>query len=217
MRTLITGATGNVGTACLELANELHWEHVEIARALGINLCSWPKTNLFIFQQQPFDLVIMAHGFQNPMRIAEYTDSSWHTIVDGNLGSCASLLNALVVNKKLYPGSLLVFMSSIQAVSPRAGRGAYAAAKAGVEALMKTAAAELAPKTRAVALRMGQLTTMMDGVQFSEEERKNLEKRALLPWVAPYDVARLCFDLYKQSSLTGAVIDLDSGHGRNVW
>jgi NAD(P)-dependent dehydrogenase (short-subunit alcohol dehydrogenase family) len=146
------------------------------------------------------------------------TEDDWLSIWYDNTSSCIGLTQALVKEQKISRGGLIVYCSSIQANTPRKGRGLYAASKAALEAFGKTVAVELADQgIRCVTLRLGQLTETMGGVVFGAEERSRLEQRALLPWVDPGDVAKLCFDLYEQKSLTGTVIELDSGHGRNVW
>jgi len=222
MNVLVTGATGNVGKAVVAHAKKLNWHATRVSRrgddgAIGVNLSSWPVADFLCRKVPQVDLVVMAHGVQVPTEIIDVTETQWKTIIDTNLMSCVALTQALLKNEKLNEGALIVYCSSIQAFTPRRGRGLYAIAKSGLEALCRTAAVELAPEVRAVALRLGQLTKTMGGVEFSQEERERLEIRAMLPWVAPDDVAKLCFNLYEQKSLTGCVIDLDSGHGRNVW
>lgn len=227
MRVLITGSTGNIGKEVALLAAKNNWSCDKVHRknipseegARGVDLTRWYASDYYIqyTNKEGYDLVVMAHGTQKPMRIVEMTPTSWCDILDSNLTSCVALTQALVRHGRLKEGSLIVYCSSIQSNTPREGRGAYAAAKAGLEAFAKVAAAELAPNTRVVALRLGQLTKTMNGVVFDPEQLEKLQKRSLLPWVEPAEVAQLCFDLYKQKSITGSIIDLDSGHGRNIW
>ena len=220
---LITGATGNVGVACNEHFTDQNWETMQWSKRGGecvypVDLARWHSSAYALTKTPKFDMVIMAHGYQKPSLIQHFSEALWCDILHNNLTSCVALTSNLIKLDKLNPGALLVYCSSIQANTPRVGRGAYAAAKAGLEAFMKTTAVELAPQNvRAVALRLGQLTKTMGGVQFSDDERAKLEARAMLPWVNPNDVAKLCLDLYSQNSMTGCVIDLDSGHGQNVW
>jgi len=224
MRALISGATGNIGQALIPLAREKDWQTVGVARhaqpnfaIAPLDLTDWATTASWVSQQAPFDLVVMAHGVQQPNQLCALTKRSYLDVITNNLDSAVSLTCALVQQHKLEPNALLIYCSSLQAATPRGGRGAYAIAKAGLEALARTVAVELTPCARAIALRLGQLTTPMKGIQFTPEEQVSLQRRALLPWVAPEDVAQLCLDLYWQRSLTGCVIDVDSGQGRNVW
>lgn len=220
---LITGATGNVGIACNEYFTDQHWDVTQWSRrgiecVHAVDLARWHSAGYALHRTGKFDMVVMAHGTQSPSLIQNMTDVLWVDVLANNLTSCVALTSNLVQLEKLNPGALLVYCSSIQAHTPRAGRGAYAAAKAGLEAFMKTAAVELAPQgIRTVALRLGQLTKTMGNIQFSAAETTRLQERALLPWVAPEAVAKLCHDLYSQTSMTGCVLDLDSGHGINIW
>ena len=221
--TLITGATGNVGQACNYYFTDHNWRVIQWARhgaecVYQVDLTDWQASCNQLGKTPKLDMVIMAHGVQKPSLIAHLNADLWSEIITHNLTGCVALTSNLVNMDKLNPGALIVYCSSIQAHSPRAGRGAYAAAKAGLEAFMKTAAVELAPsKVRAVALRLGQLTETMGGISFDPAEKAKLEARALLPWVEPDAVAKLCYDLYSQTSMTGCVLDLDSGHGIAVW
>lgn len=236
MNILLTGATGNVGRAIVRryLQDDLidlgiitliarHGGEVEDVPIYPLDLThSWDHLRLWCKQHKltedtKYDLVIMAHGTQKPATLQTMNESDWYSIFYNNLSSTIGFTQALVKEDCLADGSLLVYCSSIQAYTPRAGRGLYAACKAGLEAFGKTVAVELAPKTRCITLRLGQLTQTMGNVVFSPEERAKLEFRALLPWVSPDDVAKLIFDLYNQKSMTGCVLDVDSGHGRNVW
>lgn len=220
-RLLLTGATGNVGQACREVFADwaiTAWSKHGLDDTLGVDLQRWQASAYQLRHvTEPFDLVIMAHGTQQPQRLADITEDNYNNIVGNNLTSCVALTNALVQKQLLAPGSLLIYCSSIQATTPRVGRGLYACAKAGLEAFMRTAALELAPQTRAIALRLGQLTTTMGGIEFTTTERVVLQARALLPWVEPLAIAKLCLNLYEQPSMTGCVLDVDSGQGRNVW
>lgn len=220
-RLLLTGATGNIGRACRAVFTDWTieaWSKQGLDNTTSVDLQRWQAIEYQLRRVvEPFDLVIMAHGTQQPWRLADITESSYSNIINGNLTSCVALTSVLARKQLLAPGSLLVYCSSIQAATPRVGRGLYACAKAGLEALARTAAVELAPETRAVALRLGQLTETMGGIKFTAAEETALQARALLPWVAPLAIAKLCLALYEQPSLTGCVLDVDSGQGRNVW
>lgn len=168
--------------------------------------------------KENFDIVFMAHGVQKPRTLYTMEEDDWFEILQGNLSSSIGLTQVLVKENKVNDGGLFVYCSSIQATAPRMGRGLYGACKAGLEGFSKSVAVELAPKgIRSVALRLGQLTKTMNNVKFSKDEESKLKTRSLLEWVNPNDVAALVYNLYWQKSLTGTTIELDSGHGRNIW
>jgi len=195
-------------------------------KSLRCDLTDWSDVNYSIDKlarivgPKSINLVIMAHGVQKLLTFTDgasrLTSGWWDYVINGNLRSAAFLTSALLRTDLLSDDGLIVYCSSIQAYTPRAGRGVYAAAKAGLEAMSKAVAAEIAPR-RTVALRLGQLAHTMKGIEFTDEQRAELEKRSFLPWVDELDIAEFCEALYYQKSITGCVIDMDSGHGRNVW
>lgn len=224
MRALVTGATGNVGKATIELLHIQGWAVVGLSRGgsqisdyHAVDLSNQDEVIKFTKSLRGFfDLVIMTHGTQKAVELGSYTDD-YDNIRVNNLDSAVYLTDALIHFDKLNPGALIIYCSSIHATQPRAGRGPYAIAKAGLEALARVVAIEQAPNIRAVALRLGQLTQVMRGVVFTEAQFKAIEERTPYPWVEPMDVAKLCLALYEQKSLSGAVIDVNSAHNLNVW
>lgn len=230
MRALVSGATGNVGRACVHLLTMQGWEVVGIARNTEglagvhkVDLTTTATANAFIANLEyqvsgGFDLVVMTHGTQHGVELGQWDFGQWYEDVRiNNLDSAVNLTTVLISNGKLNPGALIVYCSSIHAMQPRAGRGPYTIAKAGLEALARVVAIEQAPDIRAVALRLGQLTQVMRGVVFTEAQFKAIEERTPYPWVEPMDVAKLCLALYEQKSLSGAVIDVDSAHSISIW
>lgn len=219
-RILITGDTGNVGRACATLAENRNFTVVRASRSGGnrIDLSMWNTTMKFIEDQKSFDLVIVAHGTQKGVMLKDASYGDWHQLSANNLESYVALTSALLKYNKIRWGGLIVYCSSIQATNPREGRGLYAIAKAGVEALTKIAAVEFAPKrVRAVALRLGQMTTPMKGISFNKILAQEIKERCLSSWPTPTEVAKLCFHLYDQPSITGTIIDVSSGHLLNIW
>lgn len=238
MRVLITGVTGNVGQTCAKLFLAQGWEVVGVSRSAGA-LSAGPLTKADLYtlsltidsdiarlieSQPPFDLIIMAHGVQQGCEIGspDFVDA-YHSVIDGNLTSAIYLTQELIRQGKVNEGGLIVYCSSIQATQTRAGRGPYGIAKAGLEALTRIVAVEQAGRgIRAVALRLGQLESdgepaTMRGIAFPSEMLEAMRRRCLAPWVDVKEIASLCRELYNQKSLTGAVLDLDSGHSLSIW
>lgn len=223
-KVLVAGASGNVGQACLNVFRTYHWDVLGVCRHPSnqpqirlLDLTQWAEVREFVKQEGPFDLVIACQGVQVPCELKDLTLSLAKYILDNNLLSTLILSSALVSEKGLTDGALVVMFSSIQAFAPRRGRGVYACAKGGIEALSKALAVELAPSGRCVALRLGQLDKTMRGVSFTPQELSYLRSRTLLSLPAVEDVAKLIYNLYYQPALTGCVIDLSSGHTLNVW
>lgn len=241
MRALVTGATGNVGRKATVHLLENGWNVVSVSRSITapipdewkdqyrnlethrLSLCIDIDINTFLINQAPFDLVIMAHGVQQPAELgtANFIDT-YYAVMDGNLTSAVYLTQALIEQDKLNEGALIVYCSSIHSTQPRKSRGPYAIAKAGLEALTKIAAVEGAGYWRAIGLRLGQLENdgqpaTMKGIRFSPEQLETLKSRCLTPWVKTENIAKLCLSLYEQTEISGAILDVDSGHSLNIW
>lgn len=217
-RVLITGATGNVGKACQDYAKANGWDVTGACRKNGLDLSNWQKVHDWVYGAAPYDLVIMAHGVQRPTLLKNMRPGDWSYVIENNLTSSLNLISALLDFERINRGGMVVYFSSIQASQPRAGRGAYAAAKAGIEALARSTAVEgFNAGIRSVALRVGQMTTPMQDIHFNEAEMKLLKDQIPLEWVSPEAVARLTFALYEQPSITGEVIEISSGHKLSIW
>ena len=218
---LIAGATGNMGRACVKYTGEdIRWIPTLVSRD-NLNLANWNRVMDFAERAStgPFDLVIMAHGTQTPCTLSNMTKFIWGEIIENNLSSSAALITALIKSKKINPSALIVFISSIQATQPRAGRGAYAAAKAGIEGLMRATAVELFDiNARAIALRIAQMTEPMKGIKFTPDEILKINKIMPLGLVNPSSIAKLIFETYyNQPFITGEVIEISAGHNLNIW
>lgn len=228
MRALVTGISGNVGSATAKLLLANGWEVMGIARHVDyksgydvhlVDLIYPHEISDFLYQQAAFDLVIMTHGTQEPAIIgSDDFDVIYQRVRANNLDSAVYLTDALIHFDKLNPGALIVYCSSIHATQPRASRGPYAIAKAGLEALARVVAIEQSGAgIRAVALRLGQMETPMRGIVFTPEQEAAIKECTPLKWVSPDEIAALCLALYEQKSLSGTVIDVDSVHSINVW
>jgi NAD(P)-dependent dehydrogenase (short-subunit alcohol dehydrogenase family) len=226
MRALVTGITGNVGKAAANLLRLQGWDVVGISRNSNesepnkhqLNLTVHQDVIEFVLDQQPFDLVVMAHGTQHGVELGDSSFMDWYTsVVDNNLTSAVILTNELIAWERLNYGSLIVYCSSIQATQPRKGRGPYSVAKAGLEALTKIVAVEQTGRVRTVALRLGQLSKTMANITFDPAQVEAIRARTLTDWPEPEEVARFVMVLYEQPGITGAVLDYDSGHNLVVW
>lgn len=218
MNVLIAGATGNVGQACVKRYETVGWQ-VKAISTSDVDLTNWYSTDTFVHSlPAKYDLVVMAQGTQAKYLLKDLDHKSWFHIVGNNLESAASLTSALMNHNKIAPNGLVVYCSSIQATQPRAGRGAYAAAKAGLEGLSRAVAVELKDiHARTVTLRLGQMTAQMKGIEFDNETAQALRARCFLPWVSPESIADFIASLYRLTFITGEVIEITSGQALNVW
>lgn len=91
------------------------------------------------------DIVICTPGVNVRKPMLQYTDEDAQKVIDVNLkGNFNVLRSAGRIMTKQRRGAIVLF-SSIRAVTVEPGQGMYAATKAGVVQLVKTAAAEFGP------------------------------------------------------------------------
>ena len=161
-RVLITGITGNLGQAVQGEFWAEGWGVLGVSRSgnAGVDLKDWQQADEFIQAAGEFDLVFMAHGVVETALLGETDAEMWANVVGNNLEAAWILTDALKRHKRMKEGGLIVYCSSIQATQPRAGRGLYCVAKAGLEGLTRAAAVEFAADgVRTVCLRLGHCQT----------------------------------------------------------
>ena len=92
-------------------------------------------------------------GFTNPRAPIATTDAAtWREVIDGNLDSVFVCMQAALPLLEAADAPSVVLTSSGLAAKPAIGYGPYAAAKAGVQSVMRVLAAEHAPKMRVNAI-----------------------------------------------------------------
>jgi len=217
---LITGHTGNLGSACVEYFQSREWNVYGISRSSGIDLSDIYSYRDFLkaIGNNEFDLVLMAHGIVSTTLLTELEGKlEWDKIINNNLYSCLRLTVQLIHDELLNDNALIIYCSSIQASLPRAGRYLYGLSKLGLELLAKSVHVEHSPKIRSIALRLGQMERLMANRTFTDEERQAIENYTPLPWVNCTDIAKLVECLYEQKSMSGTVVNVDSGHSLSIW
>jgi 3-oxoacyl-[acyl-carrier protein] reductase len=108
----------------------------------------------------------------------------------------------------------IVSIASIIGLMGNAGQANYAASKAGIIALTKTVAKELASRNiNANAVAPGFIQTEMTAKLSEEVKAKMLEAIPLAKLGTPQDVANVCLFLASEEAnyITGQVITIDGG------
>jgi NAD(P)-dependent dehydrogenase (short-subunit alcohol dehydrogenase family) len=119
-------------------------------------------------------MLVCGAGIVSTVAIAELEPAEWHRVLDVSLTGAYLACRAFV--PRMPSGGAVVAISSGLGTRGMAGGGHYAAAKAGMEALMKSVALEYARAgVRANALALGPFRTKMlddhPGVDFDERAR----------------------------------------------
>ena len=125
---------------------------------------------------------------------------------------------SVVAARHMEQGGRILNISSKAAVGPIPGSGHYAAAKAGVNSLTATLAAELGPRVLVNGIMPGAVPTeiMMEALSLREEDLPKLERNLKLPagrLGTPDDLGAAALFLCSRASswITGEVISVSGG------
>ena len=198
---LVTGATRGIGRAAA-LALSAAGAHViavgrtqgaledldDEARALGgepVTLVPMDlvladgidELGLNIFQRhRRLDVLVHAAGVLSGLRpVAHVSPKGWDTLMAVNLTSAYRLIRSLEPLMRVSPSARAIFLTDAQASRPTAFWGAYAASKAGLEALVRAWADEVDNTSiRAVLVNPGAVRTKLRAQAFPGEEKEVL-------------------------------------------
>ncbi|BBG03712.1 MULTISPECIES: SDR family NAD(P)-dependent oxidoreductase [Pseudonocardia] len=161
------------------------------------------------------DVFVHSAGIVAPAMLKDMTLESFENVVRVNLTGTFVCLTALIPHWTGRGRGKFVALASPAAVRGQVGGGNYAAAKAGVVALVKTAAAELARyNVTANALLPIAATEMSANVRENPKlEEKFLGMIPLRRWATPEDIAPSLVYLASSDSdyMTGSVLSVDGG------
>lgn len=157
-----------------------------------------------------------AGGSPVSQRLTKLPKEEWDATIRLNL--TAIWMCTVVAARHMEEGGRILNISSKAAVNPIAGSGHYAAAKAGVNSLTGTFAAELGPKIRVNCIMPGAVPTeiMMKALRLGEDDLPALEKNLRLPagrLGTPEDLGAAALFLCSRASswITGEVISVSGG------
>jgi 3-oxoacyl-[acyl-carrier protein] reductase len=161
------------------------------------------------------DVLVHSAGIVGPAMLKDMTVESFERVVTVNLTGTFICLKALIPHWIERGRGKFVALTSPAAQRGQVGGGNYAAAKAGVVALVKTAAVELARHNiTANALLPIAATEMSANVRENPKlEEKFLGMIPLRRWASPEDIAPSLVYLASSDSdyMTGSVLSVDGG------
>ena len=162
----------------------------------------------------PFDAVVYAAGLARVAPLPEITPRGWDLLLDVNLTGAFNVLQAVAPH--IADGGSFVMISSIDSALPVSGLAHYCASKAGVEALVRSAALELGPRgIRCNVVAPGVVRTpLMEPFLDRPEVADAFTSRTPLGRLgAPDDVADVVTFLVSPAArwITGARIPVDGG------
>jgi pteridine reductase len=201
------------------LAAEFNRARPDSARVFAADLLDTP--GLSVLTRQAYDawgrldaLINNASSFY-PTPVGQIDEAAWEDLLGSNLKAPLFLSQAAAPWLAASGGSI-VNITDIHVSRPLPGYAVYGAAKAGLVALTRTLARELAPKVRVNAVAPGTiLWPEQDNLQ-SEEERDAMIRATPLQRIGtPADIAGAVHFLLSEEAgfITGQVLAVDGGRG----
>jgi NAD(P)-dependent dehydrogenase (short-subunit alcohol dehydrogenase family) len=160
------------------------------------------------------DIVVHAAGITRDGRLWKASAEDWNLVIATNLSSAFHLLHAAVPVMRRTGAGAIVLISSINGERGKVGQSSYAASKAGLNALARTAARELGSfGIRVNALAPGWIATPMTASLPDELRQRAIDESALRRLGDPDDVALAAVFLVSDLArhVTGQVLRVDGG------
>jgi 3-oxoacyl-[acyl-carrier protein] reductase len=158
------------------------------------------------------DVAVLCAGTNAIARLSELTPAAWDDMIRVNLSGAFYVLRAVV--PLLRDNGSIVTVSSVAAHTGAAHHAHYAAAKAGVVNLTKSAARDLAPRIRVNCVAPGLTQTEMGRQAVGSQPSDYLEKKLLAQRMAtPEEIARAIVFLSSPAAsfIYGATLDVNGG------
>lgn len=187
------------------------------ARGEAVTLdVSDPDAVSAVAAEYPVDIVVSTVGMNVRKRLADYTDAEFDRVVTVNLRGTFHLIRAFGPAMAARGGGSFAAFSSIRASVVEPGQGVYAATKAGLQQLVRAAAAEFGP----VGVRFNAIAPGVVATPLTEQIRADAawarayaSKSALGRWARPDEIVGAAVYLASDASsyVTGSVLLVDGG------
>lgn len=159
----------------------------------------------------PIGVLVNNAGITRDRTLMKMTAKEWTDVINVNLTGAFNMIHAVA---PLMPGGAIVNITSINGVRGKVGQGNYAASKAGLIGLTKTAARELGRRAITVnAVAPGMVLTDMARALPQEILDRALAETALDRLAEPVDIANAVLFLASDAArmITGQVLHVDAG------
>lgn len=162
------------------------------------------------------DALVVTVGTNVRKRITDYTPEDFDRVLALNLRACLTLVQAFAPAMAERGRGSVVGLASMRAFQVEAGQSVYAASKAGLVQLLRTAAAEWGPRgVRFNAVAPGVVRTPLTDQIAADPEWYDAYARAsaLQRWAGAEEIAGAVTYLVSDAStfVTGSVLTVDGG------
>jgi NAD(P)-dependent dehydrogenase (short-subunit alcohol dehydrogenase family) len=162
------------------------------------------------------DVLVFTAATNVRKRLLDYADAEFDRVVDLNLRASFDLVRAFGGPMAERGRGSIIGFTSIRAVTVEPGQGVYAATKAGLVQLLRTAAAELGPRgVRVNAIAPGVVETPLTTQIRADPAWAGAyaAKSALGRWAQPSELAGAVVYLASDAAsfVTGSVLTVDGG------
>ena len=233
---LVTGAARRIGA---EIVRQLHQSGLHIvlhyrnsdkeAQALADNLNAQRPDSVRLVQGDiaesddvpgivqnaidhygRLDVIVNNASAFYPTAIGEITEQDWNILIGSNLKGPLFMAQAAAQELRRNHGCIINIVD-IHAERPLKNYPVYSVAKAGLAALTKSLARELAPEVRVNGVSPGAIL-WPEAPHFSAQHQEIIERTALKREGTPADIARtVAFLVLDAPYITGQIIAVDGG------
>jgi len=160
------------------------------------------------------DILVNNAGITRDRTLMKMSAREWGQVMDVNLTGAFNLIRAVAPGMAARGGGAIVNITSINGIRGKIGQGNYAASKAGLIGLTRTAAREMGRKGITVnAVAPGMVMTEMARALPPEILQRALDETATGKLAEPEDIAAAVVFLASPAAraITGQVLQVDAG------
>ncbi|MDP2830846.1 MAG: 3-oxoacyl-[acyl-carrier-protein] reductase [Candidatus Omnitrophota bacterium] len=215
------GADIVVADVNLEIAQKTALEIESLGRkalALEMDVTNYDLVeagiNKILDKMGKVDILVNNAGITKDNLLLRMSPADWDAVINVNLKGTFNCIKAVSRPMVKQRSGRIISIASIIGLMGNPGQANYAASKAGIIALTKTVAKELASRNiNANAVAPGFIQTEMTARLPEDLKKKMLEAIPLAKLGTPEDVANVCLFLASDESsyITGQTITIDGG------